>query len=507
MHTIRFKLETTVYDRQVMEKRFRALSHIHNVMVKHAKKLLKKLAANAEYQELKKQHSALKKIPEMSPSEKKLEKQMSSAMKEIRSRLGLSEKGFQAYLKVCGKRFKKCLSSQQVQKEASRVWAGAHKVLFGGGKDIHFKKYMDFDTISGKTNTNGVKFDKDTLSIKWLGLTIKCRPPKKDDAAYTAESLNHKVSYCEIMRKMFPNGWHYYVVVYLDGDAPLKHKRAEGAADNLMGIDPGVSTIAGVSGTSAFLEELAPECKKYAEKIIKLQEKMDRSRRAMNPDKYNPDGTVKKGRRGKWKYSNTYKKDQRKLKSLYRQKVAYTKQSHEELANRLTRDSVNFIVEDMSYKALQKRAKRTERQDKVSDVEQKDGTAKKVRKYKRKKRFGKSLNNRAPALFLSILEQKSTRHGGTFVKVDTKSYKASQYDHAADTYNKAPLSQRSKMIGGHEVQRDLYSAFLIRNSNDTYNHPDRLKCIGNFDIFLDMQYRLLADMKRSGLSMKQCFGF
>lgn len=61
MHTIRFKLETTVYDRQVMEKRFRALSHIHNVMVKHAKKLLKKLAANAEYQELKKQHSALKK--------------------------------------------------------------------------------------------------------------------------------------------------------------------------------------------------------------------------------------------------------------------------------------------------------------------------------------------------------------------------------------------------------------------------------------------------------------
>ena len=63
------------------------------------------------------------------------------------------------------------------------------------------------------------------------------------------------------------------------------------------------------------------------------------------------------------------------------------------------------------------------------------------------------------------------------------------------------------MIGGHEVQRDLYSAFLIRNSNGTYDHPDRQRCIDGFDAFLDMQYRLLAGMKQNGLSMKQCFGF
>ena len=501
MHTIRFRLETTSYDGQVMEKRFHALSHVHNVMVKRAKKLLKKLRFHAEYQELKKQYTALGRKPELSPSEKRQKKQLSSAMKEIRSRLGLSEQGFQAYLKVCGRQFSKCLSSQQVQKEASRVWAGVRKVLFGDGKDIHFKKHMDFDSISGKTNTNGVKFDKAAFSISWLGLTIKCRPPGKGaDAAYVAESLNHKISYCEITRKMFPSGWRYYVTVYLDGDAPSKHRKTGNAARNLMGIDPGVSTAACVSGTAVFLEELAPECKTYAGKIIKLQEKMDRSRRAANPDKYNPDGTVKKGHRGRWKRSNTYIKDQRKLKSLYRRKAAYTKQSHEGLANRLIENSLNFIVEDMSYKALQKRAQKTERQEKASDVAQKDGATKKVRKYKRRKRFGKSLNNRAPALFLSILEQKAARRGGTFVKVDTKSYKASQYDHATDSYNKTPLSQRSKMIGGHEVQRDLYSAFLIRNSNGTYDHPDRQRCIDGFDAFLDMQYRLLA-------GMKQCFGF
>lgn len=509
MHTIRFKLETTAYEEEVLEKRFHAISHVHNVMVKHAKKCLKRLRFHKEYQELRRQYGLLKDDKEMPTGEKQQRReQLAGAMKEIRDGMGLSDAGFQACLKVCGKRFSKCLSSQQVQKEASRVWAGTRKVLFSDGKNIHFKKYMDFDTIAGKTNTNGVQFDPETLSISWLGLTLSCRKPKKDaDAVYTAESLDHKISYCEIVRKMFPNGWHYYVTVYLDGDAPTKHRKPDNAARNCMGIDPGVSTMAGVSGTAAVLEELAPGCRKYARRIAKLQIKMDHSRRLSNPDKYDQDGRVRKGHKGKWVYSNTYLKDRRKLKSLFRQKAAYTKQSHERLANRLLDDSLHFIVEDMSYKALQKKAKKTERQENASDIAQKDGTTKKVCKYKRKKRFGKSLNSRSPALFLSLLEQKALQCGGSFEKVKTKSYKASQYDHTTDNYVKVPLSQRSKVVGGHEVQRDLYSAFLIRNSNDNYDHPDRARCIRDFDVFIDMQDRLLADMKGRQVSMKQCFGF
>lgn len=71
----------------------------------------------------------------------------------------------------------------------------------------------------------------------------------------------------------------------------------------------------------------------------------------------------------------------------------YRKQSHEGLVNRFLEDSLHFIVEDMSYKTLQKKDKRTEFQEKVSDMVQKDGTMKRTHKYKRKKRFGKSSNN------------------------------------------------------------------------------------------------------------------
>ena len=83
----------------------------------------------------------------------------------------------------------------------------------------------------------------------------------------------------------------------------------------------------------------------------------------------------------------------------------------------------------------------------------------------------------------------------------------SQYNHVTDTYEKIPLSQREKEIGKRKVQRDLYSAFLIRNADLDFKHPDREKCEYEFEYFADMQDQLILKMKESGLSMRQCFGF
>ena len=141
------------------------------------------------------------------------------------------------------------------------------------------------------------------------------------------------------------------------------------------------------------------------------------------------------------------------------------------------------------------------------EVKQKDGTVKVIQKYKRKKRFGRSINRRAPARFLLELERKVEAVGGVYAEVDTKEFKASQYNHVTDTYEKIPLSQREKEIGNRKVQRDLYSAFLIRNADLDFKHPDREKCEYEFEYFADMQEQLILKMKESGLSMRQCFGF
>lgn len=506
MHTVQLLLKTTAYDCQIMEKRFHAISHIHNVLVKHAKWCLERLSHDKEYQSAKADYCILLKKDEdkLSKNEKTFKKQLSKTLKTHLQQRGLSESDFQSYIKVCAKQFRKCLSSQQVQKEATRVWKGVEAVLYGDGKDVHFKKYRDFNTICGKTNTNGAKFHKETMTLEWLGLEIKCKLPKDD--FYVTEALDADISYCEIKRMMFPNGWHYYVVVYLKGDAPHKLSEA-GSKDNITGVDIGTSTVATVSEDMVTLKELAPKCNDYGRRIEKLLRYLDHSRRLSNPKKYNEDGTINKENHDKWKLSKTYIKSLNWLKSLYRQKSAYIKQSHEHMANELLADSINFIVEDMSFKGLQRRSKTTERQEKETAVTQKDGSVKKVHKYKRKKRFGKSLNNRAPASFITILNRKATLYGGGVYKVNTKEFKASQYNHVEDACVKAKLGDRDKYIGSHKVQRDLYSAFLLRNSNGELDKPDREKCIYGFEKFLKLQNSLISEMKKNNISMKQCFGF
>ena len=161
----------------------------------------------------------------------------------------------------------------------------------------------------------------------------------------------------------------------------------------------------------------------------------------------------------------------------------------------------------MDYRNLQRRTKNTERQDKTSVIKNNRGKRQTIRKYKRKKRFGKSLGSKAPSEFLTILKQKLDAAGGQYNEVNTKTFKASQYNHSDNTYTKVSLSTRFKTVGGVEVQRDLYSAFLIQHSNSNLDAPDRQACIIDFQAFVDFQNKEIQYLKASGQSMPECFGF
>ena len=51
MHTVQLPLMTTKQDSYEINRRFHAISHIHNVLVKHVRKLLCRLSHDKEYQE------------------------------------------------------------------------------------------------------------------------------------------------------------------------------------------------------------------------------------------------------------------------------------------------------------------------------------------------------------------------------------------------------------------------------------------------------------------------
>ncbi len=79
-----------------------------------------------------------------------------------------------------------------------------------------------------------------------------------------------------------------------------------------------------------------------------------------------------------------------------------------------------FFVENMSYCDLVHRANKTE-------ISEKTG------RYKRKKRFGKSIANKAPAMLITMLKQKCQSRGLEGVKEVDTHVCASQYNHQTDT--------------------------------------------------------------------------
>ena len=519
MHTLRLKLKINRRMKRILEKRYRLIAHIHNKLVKHIKKQLTKLKKDPGYQVLLVRYSQIRK--EEKAGRKVSDKaETVSGLKQYVQDYGLTKGCLYRYVSVMQKRFRKHISSQQAQAEAEKVLRGVEKVLYGDGKDVHFKKYPEFRTITGKSITNGVKFflipDHENRRmdshIAWNGLEIPVKldiskADLPDGKNYVWESLNAgALKYCEIVRLWFSSGWRYYVNLYLDGDAPKKLTPGK----SVMGMDEGTSTLAAVSETSVILEELAPECRRYNSKILKLQRQVDRSVRISNPERFHEDGTPKKRSEcrglGPWRYTKVCQRKKARIRELYRKKAEYTDCMHHALVNRMIQDSSVFLNEPMDFRALAKRARETSRQEKASQVKKKDGTVQLVHKYKRKKRFGKSVTDRSPSRLVLFLKMKIKQYGLLYYETDSWKYRASQYNHAEDSYKKVKLDCRFKVVDGRQVQRDLYSAFL-QSCMATAEKPDRDLCLERFEDFVRRQDEQICEMKRQGLTRSACFGF
>ncbi len=117
--------------------------------------------------------------------------------------------------------------------------------------------------------------------------------------------LNSKVKYVRLVLRKISGKNRFYAQLVCQGKPFIKPKNILGQGD--VGIDIGPSTIAVVADTESRLQQFANKLEFDAQKVRKLQRKMERSRRATNSDNYSPNGTVKKGK-NKWISSNYYLK-------------------------------------------------------------------------------------------------------------------------------------------------------------------------------------------------------
>lgn len=516
MHTIRFRLKLAEYEKQELNKRFRIVWHMHNETVSFAQKRLNLLSRDRQYIDAMNSYvDASKKLKAIGKKARKgkdirtrmaaLSKQKKEASAILNARIsfyGLTKTDFDRFVSVMQKKNSKLISSQQAQKEAERVLAGVEKVLYGNGKHVRMKRLSDQKTISQKCATNGVKIDLSSGIATWGEMSMHMDIDFSD--LYVRESLSGSLKYATIQRLPFQNGYHYYVILTLDGPAPRKTKVSN--KDGMTGIDPGMSTIAAASEQSVVLEELAPKAKAYEKQIARQQRLVDADMRRDNPDNYKADGTIKKGKH-KWVLSKGCLRRKQKIRVLNRKKTASTKDSHNKLINKLIeKNGPYFIAEEMDYAALKKRSKaKAQRRTTPAVIKQKDGTEKTIFKYKRKRRFGCSVNSRSPGLFLIRLAQKAQIYGGDLAFVNTREFRASQYRHDTKKYIKVPLSDRWKTIEDHKVQRDLYSAFLILCSDVSGKAPDNDKCNALFQKFVLMHDQFVS--KTKSMPHPACFGY
>ena len=516
---LKLKLKTTGKTVRELNERFFIVNRCHNLMVTYANHRLNDMKRSKEYHTgiktyavARKGLSGLKKgTPEYDEADAK-RKAAGDALNEIYHKFGIDKSSLEKFAAIFQNKHKTKISSHQMQKEADVVYKGVSDVLYGKGRKLHYKRLVEQTTISQENDINGVKFYDGYIT--WGGYKDDTknmlRIPYKVPDAYAQEALLNEVKYCEITRIEFSDGWHYYVNVYLDGTPPVKFNHGKGTT----GIDLGVSTVAAVNESGVMLEELAPDYCNYDRKIKALQRKIDRSMRASNPDNYNDDGTIKKGRKT-WHLSKNCKTLKRKVRILYRKQTAYTETKHREQINCIIRQSDTVIMEPVNWAALIRRSKKkNERQDKTSVITKKNGDTQTVHKYKRRKRFGRSIRNRSPGMFAAFLFQKCNTYHITYLEVDTKKFRASQLNHMTGKYQKCPLTQRTKQIGDDIVQRDLYSAFLISNAKFTEAEtetrseaPDLKACNDKFNSFVKIQNEAIAEMKKLGISYKPCFGF
>lgn len=311
------------------------------------------------------------------------------------------------------------------------------------------KKYYGPFSLNGSTFS--IHYKKD----RWLNFPLVI---DKNDSL-RMDSLNFTIKQMSLKREMVRGHYKYYAVLTFNDEKIVnqQYKLGEGK----VGIDPGPRKI-----HYAAAPENVPTCEhkdlgsknvimSMNAKIDNINRKLDRSRRANNPQNYNEDGTIKEGKRLKWNNSNNYVKLRNKKKELNRRLTVKRKQYHYDLANDMLRLGDTFYYEHNSYRGMAKRSSKTSYTKK--------GT------IRSKKRFGRSIGNYAPYQFMTILKQKVTERNGTFIEVDERNA-ATQFDFTNQSFTKHGLSERRVTLSnGQTHDRDLISAFNLR----AYIGPER----------------------------------
>ena len=462
-----------------LEKSLRISNSAYNEALSFGLKRFEALKRNSHYQELlEARRLALKGIARLEKAKKTakgLKQQVKCYNKilfELRKAYSLTEFGLSARLsqqrRKPGSPYRQ-MSAGEIQVIAGQAMKTLEKVLFYQIKPhkVRFRSKFDLDASYrnrvNKEATRLVPSDKPGIAYRLYihKASTFVDIPEKAFNKHQQMSLmrSEKIKYVQIIRKTIRGKKVYYLQIVCQGFPPSKVTKGEG----VIGIDPGISTVAFASPTEVALVDLVPKNITRKEKLLNdLDRKIERSQRVNNPECYDDRGKIKKGARFK-RPSKRQMRLRNRRRKVYRSLSEERKKLQGQLVNRLVSQASSIRIEELNVKGLQKRSRDIRINPKTN------------RPYS-KKRFGKAIFRAAPSAFRTALETRASQLGIDVEVISPKEVKPSQYNHITQTFEKKPLSARVYDLTDSYpgVQRDLYSAFLIGHIENGHYQQEQL---------------------------------
>ena len=479
-YVVSVKLHLSEQIENHLEKSFHISNSAYNEGISLGLKRFEALKQNPYYQELLEARRLAKagidKLRKAKKQTKGLIQQVKlydKALFELRKAYGLTEFELQKHLarqrRKDGSPYKQ-LSSSEIQVIASQAMKTLEKVLFYQIKPhkIRFKSKFDLGvSYRNRVNTTGTRLelsDKKDMAYRlyihkastFVDIPIKVFNKHQQMSLLRCE----KIKYVQIIRKTIRGKKVYILQIVCQGIPLSKVTKGNG----VVGIDPGISTVAFASSKEVALVDLVPKDITKKERLLKrLDQAIERSRRVNNPECYNENGVIKRGVRFK-------RPSKRQMRLRNRRRTTYRSLSEErmklqgQLVNRLASQASSIKIEDLNVKGLQKRSRDIRINPKTN------------RPFSRK-RFGKAIFRAAPSAFRTALEKRALQLGIDFEVISPKAVKPSQYNHVTKTFEKKSLSTRIYDLSDEypNVQRDLYSAFLIGHIENDHYQQEQLK--------------------------------
>jgi hypothetical protein len=437
-----FEVQTTPKDRRVLRSRLEAGRQLYNAVLSEALWRLSQMRQDPGFE-------LAKALPRGASGEKAtaLQKVQAKVRRDAFAALRVKHR-FQEYdlhkhvslAETCWLRGH--LDVHTEQKVASRAFKSAERWSFAASGKPRFKRYGELESLEGKSNAAGIRFRTTEAGgdrIHWggsfakLSLPLVVVPGDEVHAHSIQAAREGRVKYSRLLLRTIRGEERVFIQLVLEGQALRKNKHP--VRQGRVGLDMGPSQVAVVTEGHAEIIPFCPGLDRKEAARRRYLRKLDRQRRANNPENFRENGTVKpRSQRKRWESSERQDATRAVLQETLRAMAAQRKSLQGQVVHQVLALGNEVVTEKVNKRAWAKL-------------------------------WGRSVGHKAPGMFETRLAIVAGSTGGSMEQVPTRTtYMSSRC--LCGKRTRKELKERKHTCGcefipaGMHADRDEFSAFL-----------------------------------------------